>query len=285
MNIEVYGVIYKITNNIDNKVYIGQTSGSFNYRYSGSNWWKHTNNKHLKSSALKYGEKNFSINIKFDVAFSKEELDEKETYWIKYYNATNNKFGYNLKDGGANGKPNAETLARMTKINRKRGLMARGIPRPGVGLLISKTKQKTFINEFTKEYAENVQILLDSGIRKQETCIKCNISIWQLDRIIETYNLTYDSTPSMKGNFKEKHHNYGKPNSEESKVKVTETHMKNFTERFDKEVIKISDMLKNKVSISEISRIYNCSRGTMRKVIKHYGLESYGFNVKKTLTL
>ena len=81
-----YGIIYKITNKLNNKVYIGQTTRKlgFDRRYS-YNLYRNTKNAHLKSSIDKYGIDNFEINKMFDVAYSKEELDEKEKYWIKYY--------------------------------------------------------------------------------------------------------------------------------------------------------------------------------------------------------
>lgn len=48
-NLEVYGVIYKITNKVNNKVYIGQTVLGFKKRYGNTNWWDKTHNEHLKT--------------------------------------------------------------------------------------------------------------------------------------------------------------------------------------------------------------------------------------------
>lgn len=97
---EKYGVIYKITNTINNKVYIGQTTRSFNIRYH-NNIKKYTN-IYLKRSIDKYGIDNFLIEEEFDIAYSKEELNEKEKKYIKLYNSNDNNFGYNLKSGGDN---------------------------------------------------------------------------------------------------------------------------------------------------------------------------------------
>ena len=56
-NLEVYGVIYKITNKVNNKVYIGQTTRCFNKRYDSKGvgvervYNYHTKNKKLNDEA------------------------------------------------------------------------------------------------------------------------------------------------------------------------------------------------------------------------------------------
>lgn len=102
-----YGIIYKITNNINNKVYIGQTVKTFEMRYA-NDIAKWTHNRHLKNSINKYGIENFKIEKEFDIAYSKEELEKKEQYYIKLYNSCNPDYGYNKTTGGRRGKLNAE---------------------------------------------------------------------------------------------------------------------------------------------------------------------------------
>ena len=114
-NIECYGVIYKITNVITNKCYIGQTTLGFDRRYS-SNLYKNTKNSYLKRSIEKYGIENFEIIKIFDVAFSREELNIKEMHWINYYKSNKSDFGYNLTDGGEGSSgwhPSEETKRKM----------------------------------------------------------------------------------------------------------------------------------------------------------------------------
>lgn len=91
-NLKVYGVIYKITNLINKKVYIGQTTKSFNKRYSYDGegaervykYYKNLKEKekyynyHLLNSMEKYGVENFKVDKIIDVAFSKYELDDLE---------------------------------------------------------------------------------------------------------------------------------------------------------------------------------------------------------------
>ena len=104
-----YGVIYKITNKINGKIYIGQTKNSFKIRYK-YNFEKYTTNYLIKKDLKKYGIENFEINEEFDFANSKEELNEKEIFWINYYGGCYSDKVYNLTEGGENG------LGTYTKI-------------------------------------------------------------------------------------------------------------------------------------------------------------------------
>jgi len=88
-------IIYKITNHLNNKCYIGQTVQEPNIR-----WKQHIKPKKYKcaiySAILKYGLENFTFEI---VEKTKPELlDEKEIYYIRKYNSYRN--GYNLTKGG-----------------------------------------------------------------------------------------------------------------------------------------------------------------------------------------
>ncbi|MDD6022214.1 MAG: GIY-YIG nuclease family protein [Oscillospiraceae bacterium] len=93
--------IYKITNKINNKVYIGQTTKTVEER-----WKRHCNDAlsgRLKtkfaSAIRKYGVESFQVE-KIDTAKTKNELNKKEAYWISFYNSVYN--GYNSTDGGEN---------------------------------------------------------------------------------------------------------------------------------------------------------------------------------------
>lgn len=84
--------IYKITNILNGKVYIGETCTSIEDRFKrhyeqGSNCTK------LKRAFNKYGIDNFEVS-EIDHAHSQAEAFEKETFWIKHYDSVNN--GYNI---------------------------------------------------------------------------------------------------------------------------------------------------------------------------------------------
>ena len=94
------GYIYKITNNINNKCYVGKTERTVQIRWSEHirpSRWKL--DLPLYRAFSKYGIDNFSIEEieECDNAF----LDEREIYWISYFDTY--KKGYNCTAGGEGG--------------------------------------------------------------------------------------------------------------------------------------------------------------------------------------
>ena len=86
------GYIYKTTNLINNKIYIGQKQATkFNKNYYGSG-------KLLKQAIKKYGKENFKVEILEES--NCEDLDNLEIKYIKEYNSTNLEIGYNILIGG-----------------------------------------------------------------------------------------------------------------------------------------------------------------------------------------
>jgi len=99
-----YGLIYKITNKVNNKLYIGQTTSTLKTRWKMHKTASRNNrsNSALHSAMAKYGINQFIIE-EICSCFDKEELNLKEIYFIDTLNglAPN---GYNLKLGGDVGK-------------------------------------------------------------------------------------------------------------------------------------------------------------------------------------
>lgn len=93
--------IYKIENLINNKVYIGQSRDIFKRWNSHKNTATNPNKQEydypLYRAFRKYGLKNFSFQVLEEC--SVEQLNEKENYWIKYYNSSG-RLGYNQTELG-----------------------------------------------------------------------------------------------------------------------------------------------------------------------------------------
>lgn len=117
-----FGYIYKITNTINDKVYVGQTTRTLDERFK-----EHLRNCNAKSKqtvhlylAMKiYGKENFSISL-LDEALTLEELNQKEIYWINYYDSIYH--GYNMMQGGQDENPMSSKVVREkhnTKMRSK----------------------------------------------------------------------------------------------------------------------------------------------------------------------
>ena len=94
--------IYKLTYP-NGKIYIGQSVNIKRRMYEHNNprrLQNHKWNPPCDLAILKYG-KFEEIEI-LDLCRTKEELDQKEKYWIKYFKSNNKNFGYNLTEGGNN---------------------------------------------------------------------------------------------------------------------------------------------------------------------------------------
>jgi len=90
--------IYMIKNIVNNKLYIGSAIG--HYRRKGQHFYMLRRNihfnKHLQDSWNKYGENNFVFNI-IEFIDNINNLQQREEYWINYYNTTDPFIGYNTR--------------------------------------------------------------------------------------------------------------------------------------------------------------------------------------------
>ncbi len=93
-------IVYIATNQINGKMYIGQTIGSLNKRITGHTSNARTGSNYCFHRAIrKYGAENFKWEI-IRICDSIESLNAYEQYYVLYYNSMDN--GYNLTSGGDN---------------------------------------------------------------------------------------------------------------------------------------------------------------------------------------
>lgn len=87
-------IIYKITNKINNKVYIGQDKNNNPYYLGSGNL--------IKRAIKKYGKENFIKEILCECD-TLDDLNNKEKFFIEKYRSTDKEIGYNISVGGTDG--------------------------------------------------------------------------------------------------------------------------------------------------------------------------------------
>ena len=149
-----FGIIYKATFP-NNKIYVGQTTRTLEQRKKEhyraiKNKKNKKYNYPLYRAIRKYGWDNLKWEI-IDYGENKKELDEKEIYWIEYYNSYvgfSNSNGYNLTLGGA-------SVRSFTVLNEKELY--------NCGLEIKRGMSKKYIKEKYK-LNDSIYIRISRGI-------------------------------------------------------------------------------------------------------------------------
>ena len=113
--------IYKITNKINGKIYVGQV-----YNRSIMDRFKRhcTDAKPdckmaIDRAIYKYGVDNFTVE-QIDKADNLNELNKKEIYWIEKLKSNDSKYGYNLTRGGEGGNTYVNKTPEEMKSIRKK---------------------------------------------------------------------------------------------------------------------------------------------------------------------
>jgi len=145
--------VYKITNKVNNKVYIGQSIRPIEERFN-----RHINDAvnnvldtHFARAIRKYGKENFTIEL-IDTAKTQEELTLKESKWISFYDSTKN--GYNETDaitkcGGNTYKSKTEEEMRLISEKLKRSKLGSKNPNArGVKCFNVVTGEELFFDAF-----------------------------------------------------------------------------------------------------------------------------------------
>ncbi len=162
--------IYCITNDSNDKLYIGQTT---NYRRRAK---FHLNSFRKKSHCNSYLQKVYD-NPKYSLTMSiveipgtKYELNEREIFWIAFLNLINPLKGYNLAIGGSNiyRPPYTEEMRTQTSIMMKKrwedGVYKPVIHSQEVRERMSKTRLEKYKNEMMKGETVTVTSLSEGKI-------------------------------------------------------------------------------------------------------------------------
>lgn len=228
--------IYKVTNKINKKMYVGQ-SKNIEQRLRDHKLVCREKNILLKRALQKYGVENFEYEVIEECELN--ELDEKEIYWIKKLEPE-----YNLDSGGS-GSPNHKVTSEVRKILKQRGkefwnnlneetknkIITQNLKGPKVGHLVSeetreKLRQHNLGKKQSKETIEkrkqtmiekkkNGYVQTNGNHRKKVICIETGEIFESLKEAEDKYNLS-TLCGHLKGRYetcKGNHYKYYKDNS------------------------------------------------------------------------
>lgn len=105
-------IVYKTTNLVNGKIYIGQDVSN--------KLWYFGLGILLLRAIKKYGKDKFKKEI-LEVCNSKEELNKREIYWISALKSTDPKIGYNLSEGGTGGDLLTDNPNRDIIVEKRKG--------------------------------------------------------------------------------------------------------------------------------------------------------------------
>jgi len=247
-------IIYKITNTVNKKVYIGKTEFTTAKRFEAHiKKAKKKTNRYLYDAMNHYGYDKFVIE-KIDDCISNEDMNNKERYWISYYKSNNKEFGYNMTEGGDGGRMSPELYERIAAQHR-------GVP------LTEEHKQKISLANmnriFTKETRQKLSEARKGIKLSKET--KQKISLFHQGR---SFFRGKHHSAATKLKLSEFHQ--GRPiHSEEEKNKRRKKWLKEGNPNYkyiDEELL--LQYIKKGLNNEEIAKIFSCSPATIIEKIK-----------------
>lgn len=149
--------IYKITNRVNGKIYVGKTTKGLPerlYEHWRSAKWK-KNKTIIAKAILKYGRDQFLIE-QLDRAVTIIELNEKERYWISCL-----KPEYNITEGGSGGDTsNSDNFKKAISKRNMKGpnnpmFGRRGIQNPKFGSKMTDQQKQNVRDGVLKNWANN----------------------------------------------------------------------------------------------------------------------------------
>ena len=190
------GFIYKITNTINGKSYIGQTIQNVKerfYQHCATKCSKAVSNMAIHRAIKKYGKSNFIVEVIEEI--DSANLNDRERYWIKYYNSYNN--GYNSTKGGQDGCKSFKDLdieSIIKEYNTGKSLRTLGtifkVDKQTIkDLLIRHNVELRTTRTYKLSQKDRDKVLEDfaSGLSRKEIMIKWNISKSYLSQLINGY--------------------------------------------------------------------------------------------------
>ena len=242
------GFIYKITNKVNGKSYIGQTRYTVEFR-----WRQHIHKKdntYFHNAIRKYGIENFTVETLEQCEY--KDLNSREIFYIAKYNTFNS--GYNMTIGGDGNR----RLLLDDKYDEITTLYLSGF---------SSNKIATI---YEVDKASIIKILKSLNVKIRSN--KLNINNQEFQELVEDYKSGYSlrelakrydcSSVGLKKYLERKgvdlKQKYSILESEQDQQKL------------------INDYIDGNLKLSEIQSKYHCSYSTFQKILSLHGINQKG---------
>lgn len=253
------GYIYKVTNKVTGKSYIGQTRNSIEFRWRQH--YKAKDNKYFHRAIQKYGVDNFEVTTLECCDF--EQLNEREIYYISKYNTFQN--GYNLTKGGTVYSPTRKSNNGYIEVDGKYEEIK------GMYLAGYSTAKISSLYNVDRHCIAN--ILKQLGV-KVKSPNKININAQEFKELVEDYKSGF-SLKSLA-----KRYGCSSVGLKEYLIKknVDLRHKFSILKDINKQEELINDYLSNKLTLKEIQCKYHCEYATFLKILSLHGIQKKGYN-------
>jgi hypothetical protein len=249
----MYGSIYKATNILDGKCYIGQTTQPVLNRIKMHiNESKRKPRTYFQCALKSYGYENFAWEV-IDKSNNIDELSCKEQEWIKFHESNNHEYGYNLTNGG-------ENIFKFNEFcNEKR----------------AKSNKEYNKNKFLKEYS------IDEIIK----FLKENYSFLDCSK---KFNITYGRLKNFIRNNYFDLFILCKQKNKEIKFKKLSKILKNkdcSKRKIQAPIQEVIKYLNEGLTFKEISEKININSGIIKARLKDYDKDFYNKTIKNQIKI
>lgn len=165
--------IYKYTNSINGKIYIGQTKNSLEQRaLNGTNY---KGSRYFYNAIQKYGWNKFIPEILED-GLSLEEANIREEYYISLFNSTDPNIGYNIRLGGQNSDLSDKTKSIISAKAKERYKDKTKNPMYGKKHSVESIKKMRDLKSGENNPMYGIPMSEHSKVKRRKTCIERNIN-------------------------------------------------------------------------------------------------------------
>lgn len=191
--------IYKISNDVNGLVYVGQTVFSVNERLKEHIYDSKRDNSEFHKAIRDIGEEHFKIEILEECPI--ERLNEREVFWISYYNSFY--CGYNSTHGGQGSIITANPdyclkyylenrdSKTLTEIIKDLGCQGNNL-REFLQEKGAREKQQYHkLSDISDEFIAEIKQMIKEGSSRSQVCAKLHLDHRSLSKICENNGITF----------------------------------------------------------------------------------------------